>query len=159
MSDNCTDPPAGDPGERIRAILDEYERPLLRYAQRITLDLERARDVVQETFLTLVSKPPDEGNHMAQWLFTVCRNRALDVVRKEQRMKPLTDDHARSQASPEPAPHEAAEGAEAAGHVSAAMADLPANQQDVLRLKFQSGFSYRQIAAITGLSVSNVGFL
>jgi RNA polymerase sigma-70 factor (ECF subfamily) len=29
----------------------------------------------------------------------------------------------------------------------------------VIRLKFQNGFSYKQIAGITGLSVSNVGFL
>ena len=40
-----------------------------------------------------------------------------------------------------------------------AMRALPANQQEVLRLKFQNGFSYKQIAGITGLSVSNVGFL
>jgi len=29
----------------------------------------------------------------------------------------------------------------------------------VLRLKFQEGLSYREIAAITDVSVSNVGFL
>lgn len=36
---------------------------------------------------------------------------------------------------------------------------LPPNQQEVLRLKFQNGFSYKQISRITSLSVSNVGFL
>ena len=39
------------------------------------------------------------------------------------------------------------------------LACLPANQQEVVRLKFQEGMSYKQIAAITGLSVSNVGYL
>jgi RNA polymerase sigma-70 factor (ECF subfamily) len=36
---------------------------------------------------------------------------------------------------------------------------LPANQQEVVRLKFQSGLSYREIASVTGMSVSNVGYL
>ena len=36
---------------------------------------------------------------------------------------------------------------------------LPDNQQDVIRLKFQNELSYREIAEITGLTVSNVGFL
>ena len=36
---------------------------------------------------------------------------------------------------------------------------LPVNQQEVLRLKFQSGFSYQEIANVTGLTKSNVGVL
>ena len=39
------------------------------------------------------------------------------------------------------------------------LATLPMNQQEVVRLKFQAGLSYREISYITGLSVSNVGFL
>ena len=40
-----------------------------------------------------------------------------------------------------------------------ALKTLPANQQEVLRLKFQSGLSYLEISQITNLTVSNVGFL
>ena len=36
---------------------------------------------------------------------------------------------------------------------------LPPNQQEVIRLKFQQGFSYKEISRITQLSVTNVGFL
>ena len=36
---------------------------------------------------------------------------------------------------------------------------LPPNQQEVVRLKFQNGFSYKEISRITALSVTNVGFL
>ena len=39
------------------------------------------------------------------------------------------------------------------------LATLSANQQEVVRLKFQAGLSYRQISEVTGLSVTNVGFL
>jgi len=36
---------------------------------------------------------------------------------------------------------------------------LPANQQEVLRLKFQGDLSYQEISRITDLSMGNVGFL
>ena len=36
---------------------------------------------------------------------------------------------------------------------------LPHNQQEVVRLKFQNGFSYQEISRITSLSVGNVGFI
>ncbi len=52
-----------------------------------------------------------------------------------------------------------AERREEVGQVAKALEALTANQQEVIRLKFQNGFSYKQIAGITGLSVSNVGFL
>ncbi len=144
----------------VPAALAAYEGPLLAYARRITGDADRARDVVQDTFLKLWQKPPDRStDRLAQWLFTVCRNRALDVCRKERRMMLLSDQAGRWLPGAEPNPAEAAASAEAATRVADAMADLAPNQQEVLRLKFQHGFSYREIAGITGLSASNVGYL
>src|SRR5215210_8097344 len=74
------------------AILERFELPLLRYATRIIGDQERARDVVQETFVQLQrSKREEHDNAPAKWLFTVCRNRALNVCRKERRLAFLDD--------------------------------------------------------------------
>ncbi len=39
------------------------------------------------------------------------------------------------------------------------VATLPKNQREVIRLKFEHDLSYKEIAAITGLSATNVGFL
>jgi RNA polymerase sigma-70 factor (ECF subfamily) len=39
------------------------------------------------------------------------------------------------------------------------LAELPDNQQEVVRLKFQDNLSYREIAEVTGLTTSNVGYL
>jgi RNA polymerase sigma-70 factor (ECF subfamily) len=36
---------------------------------------------------------------------------------------------------------------------------LPSNQQEVFRLKFQNGLRYQEISRVTKQSVSNVGFL
>lgn len=59
----------------------------------------------------------------------------------------------------EPRPGAALEAAEAHVQLLRLIDRLPANQQEVVRLKFQNGFSYREISNITHLSVGNVGFL
>lgn len=146
--------------ERVRAAVDQYAGPLTRYAALITGDLELARDVVQDTFMRLCAEKSGRvDSHLAQWLFTVCRNRALDVQRKESRMKPLSEVEMSSQASSEPSPAAQAEQREAASEVLGLLAQLPKNQQEVVRLKFQNGLSYQEISKVTNLTVSNVGFL
>jgi RNA polymerase sigma-70 factor (ECF subfamily) len=62
----------------------EHQAPLTRYATRLLGgDADRARDVVQDTFVRLMGQPPEVVNgHTFEWLFTVCRHRALDVLRK-----------------------------------------------------------------------------
>lgn len=144
----------------LARVVSRFEGPLVRYAQKITGDLERARDVVQGTFLTLCreSDPPPE-DRLAPWLFTVCRNRALDVRRKESRMSLMSEAETAVCPSREVAPDAAIEQRETLGQVLELMGSLPENQQEVLRLKFQNGFSYREISGITQLSVTNVGYL
>ena len=56
-------------------------------------------------------------------------------------------------------PGKALEQAETHAAVLRLIDRLPPNQQEVVRLKFQNGFSYKEISRITELSVSNVGFL
>ena len=57
------------------------------------------------------------------------------------------------------APNFAAEHNEMGERLSTQLQLLPPNQQEVIRLKFQHGLSYKEISAVTGLSVSNVGYL
>jgi RNA polymerase sigma-70 factor (ECF subfamily) len=146
--------------EWIRRALREYEGPLVRYAAQITGDVDAARDVVQDTFLKLCGEAPARlDSHLAEWLFIVCRNSALDVVRKKQRMKPLNEVELETCASREPSPAAQAEHNESAASARRLLNNLPPNQQEVVRLKFQNGLSYKEISRITDLSVSNVGFL
>ncbi len=142
------------------SALIRYERPLMQYAQHLTGDRERAREVVQDTFLKLCSqKPARIRGYLAQWLYTVCRNRALDVRRKERRMASIND--ARLETRADDYAHQAAETErkEQLEQVLKILDTLPPTQQEVLRLKFQSDLSYGEISRITHLSTGNVGFL
>lgn len=122
--------------------------------------MERAREVVQEGFFRLCAEPRERvESHVREWLYTVCRNLAIDVRRKERRMRAIGDDAAEEHPSPDAPPGDAIERQEAYSRVLGAMQALSPNQQEVVRLKFQHGMSYKQISEVTDLSVTNVGFL
>jgi RNA polymerase sigma factor (sigma-70 family) len=151
--------PVGD-STWLSEVIERFEGPLVRYAARISGDLERGRDVVQETFLRFCREPTvAAGDYLPQWLFTVCRRLALDVRRKETRMNTKRDAAAVCELPARTGSESGIEHAEQAGQVVQWIDALPANQQEVVRLKFQEGMSYKAIAAITGHSVSNVGYL
>lgn len=146
--------------EWVRDAVDRFQGPLLLYATRLLRDPEGARDVVQETFLKLcASDRPAIDGHLAEWLFTVCRNRALDVLRKEQRMSQLREEQVHHCSSPDPGPLDLVERRELGRRALELLDTLPASQREVLRLKFQNGFSYQEISRISGHSISNVGYL
>jgi RNA polymerase sigma factor (sigma-70 family) len=146
--------------EFMRTAVLEYEQSLTRYAAHLVGDSDRAREVVQDTFLKLCSqKSSGIQTHLAQWLFTVCRNRALDVRRKERRMTSMSEARSELQIDCQAIPAEIAERDDQLHHVLKILGTLPANQQEVLRLKFQGDLSYLEISRITHLSVGNVGFL
>ena len=146
--------------EWVRAVMDRYSGPLTRYAASIVGDTSRAQDVVQDTLARLCGEERARLEpHLAEWLFTVCRNRALDVLRKENRMTPLGDAELAARACPGPSPAHEAERRDTHRRVLRELAALPRNQQEVVRLKFQNGLSYEEISRITQLTVTNVGFL
>jgi RNA polymerase sigma factor (sigma-70 family) len=136
--------------------LERHEGPLIRYANWLLGDLESARDVVQETFLRLCKEDPQRiGEHVAPWLFTVCRNLVLDARRQATRNTPIegVDTAAACDLDEQ---HDARQ---ALARILAVLDSLPRNQREVVHLRFQGGLSYKEISAVTALSVSNVGFL
>jgi RNA polymerase sigma-70 factor (ECF subfamily) len=151
---------SADEAADMQTLLQRFEMPLLQYAARIIGDRDRARDVVQETFIELQrGKRNQLDNAPTKWLFTVCRNRALNVCRKEKRMTYLDEELIEKRESNDPAPNERIEQKEASGFLLRIVSTLPPRQQEVLQLKFQNDLSYQEISEITKLSVSNVGVL
>jgi len=146
--------------EEFEEIVHRFEVPLLQYAQRITGDREQARDVVQETFVKFqrngALRREDEP---ATWLFTVCRNAALNVCRKERRIMYVGEEIIEGRESDQPMPFDRLEQKEAAGFLLRIVGTLPPRQQEVIQLKFQNDLSYQQIADIMQTTANNVGVL
>ncbi len=137
--------------------LDQHEAKLLRFARSIVGD-GLAPDVVQDTFVRLCNqKQSDVEGHLAAWLFTVCRNRALELLRTQRRLRNLEESDV--EAHPDSGPATKLERKEDATRVGAAIRRLPERQREILLLKLDAGLTYKQIAEVMQLSVSNVGFI
>jgi RNA polymerase sigma-70 factor (ECF subfamily) len=142
----------------IEAALARYERPLIRYVTRITGDLDRARDVVQDTFLKLVkTERAKVEQHLAAWLFTVAKNRALDISKKERRMGHLENTEVVPDTAP--GPQDAAQSSEMLARIFEALDTLSEDHKEAFRLKFQDQLTYREISEIMGKSLGTVSKL
>ncbi len=141
----------------IEEALARYERPLISHAKAITGDIESARDAVQETFLRLSRQDVAAlAPRLAPWLFFVCRNCALDHTRKVVRFQesPLEDDR---EAAGGRDPSDEAGHQEETSLLRRLVAELTPREQELVRLKFEAGLSYKEISGALRISVSNVG--
>ncbi|HQU45147.1 MAG: hypothetical protein B7Z73_19685 [Planctomycetia bacterium 21-64-5] len=142
--------------DRVLAALDAYESRLLRYAQRLTDgDVNLARDIVQHAFLQLCRQPPHAQNgQLGSWLYAVCRNRAIDLKRRNFHLEPFAGDE-RDAPGREVDPADELETRDAGELVRRAMETLPERQQEVVAL-WSEGFAYREISEITGATENYV---
>ncbi len=149
------------PRELVESAQADFEGPLTGYAAGLLGgDWDRARDVVQDTFIKLHRQDPAMvQGRLKSWLYTVCRNRSIDILRKENPMMTSGGEVFESINDSGPDPSRAMEERERHAEVMALLERLPDNQREVIRLKFQGDLSYKEISDVTGLSVSNVGFL
>jgi RNA polymerase sigma factor (sigma-70 family) len=138
--------------------LERFEGPLVRYAARLLGDEDSARDVVQHAFLRLCDQTPDKvADRVGPWLFAVCRNRAVDLIRVQGRMSSLESEHP-DPPGREPDPAQTAERDETLRRLSELVAELPPARREVIDL-WSAGFSYVQIAQIAGYTEVNVRVL
>ena len=145
----------------VRRALDQHESALISYTAGILNgDVEKARDVVQDALLKLYLTDPERvRENLKSWLFTVCRNRAFDILRKEHRLELGNDEAMETAPDREPDPADTADMHELYEHVWNCVDRLRPNQREVVRLKCLDDCSYLESASITGLSVGNVGFI
>jgi len=140
--------------------LTRYERPLLRYAHSFTQDAEDSRDIVQEVFLKLSQNLATlDHERLAPWLFTVCKNQAVDHQRKHQRVIVMEVQTLDLEAADSPQPGEELQGRETAAALRQLIDELPVRQREAIRLKFIAGLDYKEISAAMQTSIGNVGYL
>jgi RNA polymerase sigma factor (sigma-70 family) len=144
----------------VEQAMADYESSLIGYAATILNDADRARDVVQDTFIRLCQQDVEKvRDGLKSWLFTVCRNRALDLLRKDKHTRPLEEISWKKVAGQGLQPDEQTVFDERLLAVMKLLHRLSDNQREVILLKFQQGLSYQEIQKITGLTSGNIGFL
>ncbi|MFV1996012.1 MAG: RNA polymerase sigma factor [Verrucomicrobiales bacterium] len=139
----------------LRALFEEQEGPLLRYAYSLVGRREIAEEVVQDGFLQLHTHWESVDNPKA-WLYRCVRNRAFDHHRKYRR-ETLTDGEHEPESAGE-SPDALLQRMEAAGFLRLLLAELEEADSQLVRLKYFEDLKYREISERTGLSVGNVGY-
>jgi RNA polymerase sigma factor (sigma-70 family) len=139
----------------IILAIERFEKPLVSYACQITGDLEHARDAVQETFLRLSRQDLEKlESRLAPWLYLVCRNCALDYRRKNGRYRELLEEE---DLPVEMCPRQTMVDEEDKQQLAALLARLPERQRELLKLKFEADLTYKEMADVMKMSISNIG--
>lgn len=92
---------------------------------------------------------------VSTWIFTIARNRRIDLLRRERRPDPDPEDPSFAAESP-PTPAQAYAGAEAQQQVRQRLAELPKEQATVLRMAFLDDKPHGRIADELALPLGTV---
>lgn len=117
-----------------------------------------AEELVQEVMIVLWHKAglyDPTRSSLSTWLFRIARNRRIDMQRRSV-IRVIDETDPGLQPMPEPAADMVMEQEDRDAQVRRALAELPADQQDLLRAAFFLGQSHSEIAASTGLPLGTV---
>ncbi len=136
--------------ETYNQYVKEYTDHLYRYILKNTRNEADAQDVVQVTFQRLWEKRDGiDEDRIKSWLFTTAHNRMIDGFRKRKHETPIMPLHQPSSSSDE-------KSIDLKDLIDQALRHLPAIQRQVVLLRDYEGYSYSDIAEITGLTDSQV---
>jgi RNA polymerase sigma-70 factor (ECF subfamily) len=128
------------------------------YLLRLGLESAQAEEVAQEVMVAVWRKAASFDRAQASaatWIFRIARNRRIDLFRRDQRAQIDANDPAFTPAQAAPA-DQAMEAAQRDQRVRLAMAELPADQRDLVRRAFYEDLSHSEIAAQTGVPLGTV---
>ncbi|MEM6851482.1 MAG: sigma-70 family RNA polymerase sigma factor [Pseudomonadota bacterium] len=139
-------------------IFNYYAPRVKGYLLRLGAGDAQAEEIVQDVMLTVWRKAATFDRTQASvstWLFRIARNRRIDLIRRQAKgdidpMEPLL------QPSETPQPDEQISALEREERVRAAVADLPVEQAELLRMAFFEGKSHREIADTAGVALGTV---
>jgi RNA polymerase sigma factor (sigma-70 family) len=159
-------------GEQDRRISEAFglERARLQnFIRRRVADENDVEDILQDAFYELVEayrlmKPVEQ---VSAWLFQVARNRITDLFRKKRPEalgnNPVAHDEDGESLlledllpSPDAGPEEAYARNVLSEELDAALDELPEEQREIFIAHELEGYSFKELAAATGLSINTL---
>lgn len=130
--------------------IDDYSDRLYRFVLKNTGNEEKAKDIIQDTYEKLWIRISFVNyKKVKSYLFTTAYHTMIDMLRKEKRFTSLEnysldapDDHGFYNDIQEV--------------LNKAVTNLPPDQRSVILLRDYEGYSYEEIAELTGLSETQV---
>ncbi len=149
--------------EAISTLLERHTPRLRNYIRLMVRDNDRAEDILQDTLIKSV-KMIDEGRYtdngrLLSWMMRIAHNLAIDHFRS-LKSRPITNeaeagyDIIAAQRHLEPAAEEQIISNEIGEQVRELVDMLPEDQREVVKLRYYSDLSFREIAEQTDVSIN-----
>jgi len=130
--------------------VDQYSDNIYRFALKNLRDSEKAKDIVQDTFMKLWVKVDDVNcEKVKSYLFTSAYHSMVDLSRKEKRAGEYNESKVKKMVHSE-------QYSDAKEILDVAVAKLPDIQRQMILLRDYEGYSYEEIGEITNLNESQV---
>ncbi len=141
--------------EQYALLVQRYQEPLIGFLRRFFGNEEEVFDCAQEAFLAAYRnlwRYSFEHSFRA-WLYSIARNRAIDMLRKRKHEVPLEyEPEVESSNSPE----EEWIKKEKTFFIREVLEELPEHYRNALYLRYMQELSYEEIAQVLNVPVSSV---
>ncbi|HJZ61195.1 MAG TPA: sigma-70 family RNA polymerase sigma factor [Miltoncostaeaceae bacterium] len=144
----------------FEALYDRHVRVAYSLAIRLLGDRQAAEDLVQEAFLAVwrgSTKYSQARGSVRTWLLSIVHHRAIDRLRQSSAMdrrQGALEEEARAQRAQDTA--DTAIGRVEAQAVRSALAGVPSDQLEVIRLAYYGGLTQQEIAEQLSLPLGTV---
>lgn len=127
-------------------IYSALSKPVYTVALRIAGERTLAEDITQEVFIKLFSSPPDGSVKKPRaYIFAMTHNAAINSLKKISQCENIEC------AEDIPGSYSLQTAAENRLDIAAALAELPQEEREVVALRVNGGFKFREIARIMGI--------
>ena len=136
--------------QEYNKAVDLFSDSVYRFILKNLLNEDKTRDIVQDTYEKLwIKKDTVDGNKVKSYLFSTAYHSMIDMIRKEKR-------HAEFERVAKPDILHEEQYSDLNEILHKAVKKLPESQRAVIMLRDYEGYSYEEIAEITGLNESQV---
>ena len=132
------------------SCVNQHADAVYRFILKNIRDKEKARDLVQDSFEKLwINVDQVAAGKAKSYLFTTAYHKMIDQTRLDKRMAAWDDGHTMGWSHSE-------QYSDAMEKLNQGVTRLPPDQRSVLMLRDYEGYSYKEIAEITGLTEAQV---
>ena len=149
--------------QAISELIERHSRRVRDYIHMMVKDRDVADDIFQETFIKAVrviddGRYTDNGKFLS-WILRIAHNQVIDHFRAQKQTRAVSEAEAGYDVLgtlrfAEKTVEDEMVGAQIESDVRALVELLPAEQREVVMMRYYSGLSFKEIAEQTGVSIN-----
>ena len=144
----------------FKNLFELHYSPLCNFAYRITDDIDQAEDIVQDIFVKVWNDPDllDGNKNINSYVYSMVRNRALEVIRRENISQKINQqlEYIQNNAADANVEEDEIEKLLLLEQIYVSIRQLPPKCSEVFTLSKVNGLTYVQIAEKMNISVKTV---